>query len=181
MSCACTIIGCLTLRRLLPIRNKLPFPEDRDPHASATPRSRKGEMRRSRARCRAPRKGAAAVEFAIVAPIVFLIVLTLIQFAGLLMKQNVLTAAAREGARTASLQSTDSVSSVVSEVHERLSDGGIDPNIVTVNVSPAEFTSLRSGDEVNVSVSGPMGQMAWLDLFVPSDAHLSAEIAYERE
>jgi hypothetical protein len=108
-------------------------------------------------------------------------VLTLIQFAGLLMKQNVLTAAAREGARVASLATTDSTNSVVSEVHERLTRGGVDPSVVTVNVIPATLTGLNSGDEVSVSVSGPMRQMAWADVFIPSDVNLSAEVASQRE
>jgi hypothetical protein len=97
------------------------------------------------------------------------------------MTQNVLTAAARGGARLASLPTTVATDSVVSEVHARLTDGGIDPSIVTVNVSPAPLTDLKSGDEVSVSISGPMSQMAWIDLFVPSDLNLSAEVASQRE
>jgi hypothetical protein len=97
------------------------------------------------------------------------------------MKQNVLTAAAREGARVASLVTTDSTNSVVSEVQERLIRGGVDPSVITINVSPATLASLNTGDEVSVSVSGPMRQMAWADVFIPSDLNLSAEIASQRE
>ena len=53
--------------------------------------------------CRRSRHGATCVEFAFVAPIVIMMVFGLVHFAALLMSQNVLTAAAREGGRMASM------------------------------------------------------------------------------
>jgi len=110
-----------------------------------------------------------------------MLVLALIQYASLMMSQNVLTAAAREGARVASLPSTGSTNFVVSAVEERLMCGGLEPNVVDIDVSPTGLDGLKSGDEVSVSVSSPMSKMVWIGPFVPSDRHLSAEIAYQRE
>jgi hypothetical protein len=129
----------------------------------------------------ARRRGAATLEFAIVAPIVFLLVLALIQFAGLLMKQNALTAAAREGARIASLHTTVSTDVVVAKVEERLTRGGIDPDVVAVDVNPTTLGSLNTGDAVSVSVSSPMNEMVWIRVVSMPDLNLSANIAYHRE
>jgi Flp pilus assembly protein TadG len=127
------------------------------------------------------RRGVATVEFAVVAPIVFLLILALIQFASLLMNQNVLTAAAREGARIAALPSTVSTGVVVATVEDRLTRGGVDADLVTVNVSPTSLGDLATGDTVTVSVAGPLSSMVWIQAITLPDANLSAQIAYQRE
>ena len=62
-----------------------------------------------------------------VAPVVILMLFALLQFVGLLLRQNVLTAAARDGARTASLPTVSATSDVIAAVEDRLSRGGINP------------------------------------------------------
>lgn len=128
-----------------------------------------------------PRGGASTVEFAIVAPVVFLVVLALIQFAGLLMSKNVLTAAAREGGRVASMPGTDSADTVVEAVQEYLQRGGLDPSSVTVSVNPTSLSNVSTGDELRVSVSAPMNEMAWIWAIAPPNSSLSAEVTYQRE
>src|SRR5687767_15081283 len=49
--------------------------------------------------CRRNRRGAAVVEFAMVAPLLFLLIFGLIEFGRVVMVQQVLTNGAREGAR----------------------------------------------------------------------------------
>lgn len=142
------------------------------------PRRSRGRRSSSRRRRRA---GTSTVEFAIVAPVVILVFLALIQFASLLMSQNVITAAAREGGRVASLPGTASSATVVAAVNERLTRGGIDPNLVTVSVTPAALESVNQGDDLLVSVSAPVNQMGWIWAIAPPNASLSAEITYERE
>ena len=113
----------------------------------------------------------------------FFVVLASIQFAGLLMSQNVMTAAAREGGRVASIPSTLSTDTVVSAVQDRLSRGGLNPALVTVNVdTPTAWDNLDTGDEVSVSVTCAMSDMSWIGAvsIIPS-MNLSAEITYERE
>ncbi len=58
--------------------------------------------------CRRNRQGAAAVEFAIVAPVFFLMVFGMIEFGRAIMVKQVMTNAARDGARLAILDSPTS-------------------------------------------------------------------------
>ena len=134
-----------------------------------------------RRKVRRDRRGASTVEFAVVAPIVFLILLSLMQFAGLLMSQNVITSAARTGGRMASLPVTESSSAVIAAVHADLQRGGIDPNVVSVSVTPTILTDLEPGDEINVSVSASISDLGWIWVIAPPDANLGAEISYQRE
>ncbi len=134
-----------------------------------------------RRRVKSKRCGASTVEFAVVAPIVFLILLAVMQFAGLLMSQNVLTSAARTGGRMASLPGTDSSSAVIAAVHAELQRGGIDPDDVSVNVTPSTLIDLEPGDEINVTVSAPISDLGWIWVIAPPDANLVAEISYQRE
>ena len=130
------------------------------------------------------RNGAASVEFAIVGPIVFLTILASIQFSSLAMSQNALTAAAREGGRVASMTSTVSKDPVNSAVEARLRRSGINPALVTIDVDPdssSALASLQSGDEVRVSVTGPLRDMSWIGAFTLPNANLAAEITYVRE
>jgi Flp pilus assembly protein TadG len=72
--------------------------------------------RRSSRSLRRRRHGAIAVEFAIVSPLVFMVIGLLMQFSGLAMSQNVITNAAHEGGRRASLRNTVAVEDVISQV-----------------------------------------------------------------
>jgi Flp pilus assembly protein TadG len=127
------------------------------------------------------RKGVSAIEFALVAPIVFFLLLGVIQFARLLMSHNVLTAAAREGGRVASLPSTGATNTVVTAVNDRLQRGGINPSLVTVTVSPATLSSVSSGTQLRVTVSAPINEMAWIWAVAPPSANLTADVTYQRE
>jgi len=128
------------------------------------------------------RRGATVVEFALVAPIVLLCVFSAVVFYGMLTTQNTLTAAAREGGRTASLPHVISQTAVIEAVEDRLRRGGADPVWATIEVSPADLGSLTTGDEVRISVSMPLSRSTWLPLAgVPSAAALASEITYIRE
>ena len=130
---------------------------------------------------RTNRKGATAVEFAFVAPVVFLVLLALIQFASLSMSQNLLTSAAREGGRVAAMPSTVSSSTVVAAVEDRLQRGGIDPNLATVNVNPTALGNLSTGQELTITVLVPLRDMAWMWAIAPPNANVSTVITCERE
>ena len=104
------------------------------------------------------------------------------QLGGLMMVHNVLTAAAREGSRLASLSNTSSSATVITAVQERLLMGGVDPDLVTVSVSPSSLDSLTTGAEVTVTVSGQTSQLVffWPD-HLPSNLTMSAGVTYNRE
>ncbi len=128
------------------------------------------------------RKGTSTVEFALVAPVVFMIVFSSIMFFGVLMTQNTLAAAARTGGRVASPTSVNSSVTVIDAVQQRLQQGGVDVESVTVNVSPTDFTNLNTGDEVSITVSMPLSKSTWLQFgdFLP-DNDLAAEMTFIRE
>ena len=58
--------------------------------------------------CRRNRRGTAAVEFAIVAPVFFLLVFGMIEYGRMVMVQQVITNASREGARVGVLDGSTS-------------------------------------------------------------------------
>jgi len=87
------------------------------------------------------RKGAVAVEFAIVAPVLLAIMFGMIQYGKAFEMQNQLQVAAREGARFASMDHTGMLSAgqtsnqkLIQEVKNFLATYGIAQNDVTVTV-----------------------------------------------
>ena len=115
--------------------------------------------------CRSFRKkrhGASVVEFAIVAPVFFLLVFGMIEYGRLVMVQQVLTNATREGARQAVLDgaTTADVKQVVVDYLHSSSISSADANDVTVNPDPP--SDADSGEAVTVSVSISFNQVSWL-------------------
>ncbi|MGY8769313.1 MAG: TadE/TadG family type IV pilus assembly protein [Pirellulales bacterium] len=112
------------------------------------------------------RCGAAAVEFALVAPLLVILVLGSIDVGQFINPSQVLNGASREGARHASSSDVTNTSEVESAVQEFLADGypsvsSSDLNAaLTVNVfdssgssiSGSGLSSVASGDSVSVQV-----------------------------
>ena len=105
------------------------------------------------------RRAAAAVEFAIVAPVFFLLVFGMIEYGRMVMVQQVITNASREGCRAAVLDGA-TTSGVTSTVNSYLTCGSISG--ATVTVSPDPPTNAQYGDPVTVTVSIPFTQVSWL-------------------
>ena len=129
--------------------------------------------------CRKNRRGAAAVEFAVVAPLFFLMVFGMIEFGRMIMVQQVITNASREGARMAVLDgaTTDTVQTAVQTYLHGATVGSAD---VTVNPSPP--SSAGYGEPVTVTVSINFNQVSWLPspMFLGGKA-LSAATVMRRE
>jgi Flp pilus assembly protein TadG len=107
---------------------------------------------------RVRRRGIAATEFAIVAPVFFLMVIGFIEFGRALMVQQVLINASRVGARMAS--TTGATSSAVQSAVQDYATGVAVPG-VTVIVSPNPATA-SSGTAITVSTSVPFGNVSWM-------------------
>lgn len=114
------------------------------------------------------RRAAAAVEFAIVAPVFFLLVLGMIEYGRMVMVQQVITNASREGARQAVLDGA-TTTEVQSAVNSYLTSGSISG--ATVTVTPDPPSDAEYGDPVTVSVSIPFSQVSWL----PSPMYLGGK------
>ena len=109
-------------------------------------------------RCHA-RRGVAAVEFAILAPLFFLLIFGMIESGRAIMVQQVLVNASREGSRRAVIEdaTVEEVKAVVTDYLAGASVAG-----TTVTVSPGSLSDLGFGDPVTVSVSVPYSSVSWL-------------------
>jgi Flp pilus assembly protein TadG len=102
------------------------------------------------------------VEFAVVAPVFFLLVFGMIEYGRMVMVQQVLTNATREGARRAVLDgaaTSDIQDVVVDYLHASSVPGALTSD---VTVSPNPPSSAASGAPVTVSISIPFTRVSWL-------------------
>ena len=113
-----------------------------------------------RANGRKLRRGAAAVEMALVMPVLFLMLFGIIEFGWILSVQNSLVNAAREGARTGALQGTD-YDDISAKVAEQLTPMGLNGKVsVTITEpTPQEPT-------VGVQLEVPRSQVSLLGDFL---------------
>jgi len=109
-------------------------------------------------------KGISSVEFAIVLPLILLVVFGMIQFAIGWWLSQVITNAAREGARFGIVVSDPPIrdSEVIVRVQNYLNSSGVDASQATVSVTyanggaPVDFANCDSGCQVGVLVSVPV-------------------------
>jgi len=132
--------------------------------------------------CRRNRPGAAAVAFAIVAPVFFLMVFGMIEFGRMVMVQQIITNASREGARMAVLDgaTTNEVSTAVGDYLTNASFSAAASPTITIDPDPP--SSAEYGNPVTVSVSIPFSHGRWLPspMFLGSKT-LSASTVMRRE
>jgi len=132
---------------------------ERVPSDSGGAASRWGTGGGPRRLTRSRRRGTAIVEFAIVAPLFFLVILGIIEFGRMVMVQQILTNASREGARRAVLETATApdVETVVADYLTKTSVPG-----ATVRVDPGSLSGLGFGDPVTVTVSVPFDRVSWV-------------------
>ena len=99
------------------------------------------------------------MEFAVVAPLFFLLVFGMVEFGRMVMVQQVITNGSREGARIAVLDGTQT-SEVVNAVETYLDSASVSGANVTVTPDPP--SSAGYGEPVTVVVSLPFDQVSWL-------------------
>lgn len=135
--------------------------------------------------CRKNRQGAAAVEFAVVAPLFFLVVLGTIEVGRVIMVKQVMTNASREGARLAVLDGS-TIATVTASVTSYLTAAGISGGSISVlnsSGNSVEPSSLSSGDPITVKVTVPFANISLLSkaLIFSSSANLTASTVMRRE
>ncbi len=130
--------------------------------------------------CRRNRRGAAAVEFALIAPIFFLLIFGMIEFGRMVMVQQVITNGSREGARIGVLDGA-SGAEVVAAVGSYLNSASVSGASVTV--SPTEPSSAGYGEPVSVTVTIPFSQVSWLPspMIIGGGTVLTATTVMRRE
>ncbi|MCA9099536.1 MAG: pilus assembly protein [Pirellulales bacterium] len=101
------------------------------------------------------------MEFALIAPVLFLLAFGIIEFGRMVMVQQVLTNASREGARMAILDGA-TTSEVYTAVDTYLDSAAVSSSGATRTVSPALPTSDDYVGAITVTVSVPFDQVSWL-------------------
>lgn len=133
------------------------------------------------------RQGATAVEFALIAPLLFLFVLGLVEFSRMMMVKQCLNHAAQVGSRTACLATTQSTSQVDAAVRDALRESipnASNSSLVRVSVSPSGIASLSTGTSVTVDLDVNLSAVSWAPVGMLSflgDPTLSAQSTQERE
>lgn len=118
-------------------------------------------------RQRAARRGAAVVEFAIVLPLFLLMVFGMVEYGRMVMAQQIITNAAREGARRGVIDGA-TTAEVTTLVNGYLTDASI--GTATVSITP-DPTTVTNGGPITVTVSVPYSQVSW----IPSPMYLGSK------
>lgn len=114
--------------------------------------------------CQQARRGAAVVEFAIVAPLLFALILGSIEFGRIMMVMEHLSNSARAGAR-AGVVPGGSNSTITSAVNAALSNAGItgaQNPVIKVNGQSVDASTAVTGDQISVTVSISANSVSWL-------------------
>ena len=128
---------------------------------------------------RKERRGATVVEFAIIAPVFFLLVFGMIEFGRMVMVQQVITNASREGARVAVLDGA-TTTEIENTVNSYLASGSISGADVQVDPNPP--SNAGYGEPVTVTVTVGFDEVSWLPtpMFLGS-TELTASTVMRRE
>jgi Flp pilus assembly protein TadG len=128
------------------------------------------------------RRGTAIVEFALLSPFLFLLVLGLIEFGRVLMVEQILTNGAREACRTASMPGSAS-GDVQNTAVNYLTNSSIPVSNPSsqISVSPDPATA-TPGTAMTVTVNVPFSNVSWLPtpLFMGGKT-LSASVVMRKE
>jgi Flp pilus assembly protein TadG len=121
---------------------------------------------------RSPRRGLAAVEMAIIAPVLVFLTIGMLELARGMMVKEVLTDAARKGCRTGILP-TGTSAKVTADINAILTNNNINANYATikilVNGAAADVSTSKASDKISVRVAVTVSQVAWITpMFLPA-------------
>jgi Flp pilus assembly protein TadG len=139
----------------------------------SNPESRKVSLEKVYRMNRKRRRGTAVVEFAVIAPLFFLLIFGMIEFGRVIMVQQIITNASREGARYAtglsgSITTADVISTisnnqkVIDTVKNYMSGANIKNPTVTVTAALDPLDTSNNTYMVTVKVSVPFSSVNWL-------------------
>ncbi len=113
---------------------------------------------RSIGRSKSARRGAAAVEFAVVLPIFLTFLFGIIEFGRAIMVQQILINASREGNRTGIVENLDTAA-ITQVIQDYVQAAGLDSANVAVTPDP---TTVESGTPIRVVVTVPYADVSWI-------------------
>lgn len=114
-------------------------------------------IRRSR---KTKRRGAAVIEFAVVAPIFFLFIIGLIEFGRVMMVQQILVQTSRDGARHAIVNGS-TIETTRDLVQQQVASSSVTVERDAITVGPDPSTA-GAGDQITVTVTVPFEDVTWL-------------------
>jgi Flp pilus assembly protein TadG len=121
---------------------------------------------------RSPRRAAALVEFAITASLFCVLIFGMIEFACMLMVQQVLVTAAREGARQATLPGATNTT-VSTTVTNLLTASGVSG--ATQALSPSLTTNPAPGTAMTLTVNVTCANVAWFPTSTPIASYFNGK------
>ena len=129
-------------------------------------------LTRFRRRRDASRRGTTTVEFAFVAPVVFILFFGVVELGRGLMVVHLLTNAARAGCRAGIIEGV-STTTITNTVKNSLTAVGISGENVNVQVNDGstDASASKAGDEITVTASIPFSSVTWL----PFGSYLSGK------
>jgi Flp pilus assembly protein TadG len=110
------------------------------------------------------RRGVVAVEMAFIAPLFFLLVFGLVEFARMVMVHDALTDAARIGCRKAVLASTSSQADAVEKVRSSLEATIACVDKCVVAFSPSDLSGVEPGTTITTSVEVKFADVSWIPI-----------------
>jgi Flp pilus assembly protein TadG len=132
----------------------------------------------------ARRRGASAVQFALVAPMFFTLILGAVEVGRGIMVTNQLTSAARNACRTAVIE-VKVDSDVTSQVTTFLSAQGVTTTNVSttikVNGTVAALSTAQPNDQVSIRVTIPVSDVTWVPITHFLTGSLGGEWTLRRE
>ena len=135
-------------------------------------------------RARSRRLGAATIEMAFIAPVIFAIVFGSVEFARVMMVRQSLTNAAREGCRHACLVATrkDSESEqVVRSALQGVLNNPSNEKLLRVSFSPEFVEALPTGTTITTTVEIDCEDVTWLPPFFCADSRIRTISSMIRE
>ena len=131
------------------------------------------------------RRGAMAVEAALVFPLLLLLTLGAIRYGGLYLKAQQITNAARMGARIAVLPDSSN-DDVLTSISNLMIAANINPDDCAVTITPADIYDLDVGDSITVHIEVPCESVdiMHVPLFTdlePDSWNLGAEVTMAKE
>jgi Flp pilus assembly protein TadG len=131
------------------------------------------------------RRGATALEFAVVAPVFFALILGLVEFGRACMVMELLNEAARRGCRQGIIEGTTS-DKIKKAATDFLTSSGINGESAGVSVNDApvdtvEAQNMPAYTEITVVVSVPASSVTWLPGGGFLSGNLSGQFTMRRE
>jgi Flp pilus assembly protein TadG len=127
------------------------------------------------------RSGAAAVEFAFIAPVILFMIAGALEFSRAIMVKEILHDAARKACRTG-IRTDRSNTDVTNDVTNILNDNNIPlqqaTTTILVNGAVADVSSAKRNDQISVKVSVPFSQVYWTTTIFLSGATVESETVF---